>query len=55
VDQKIEAAFQKPEHMEYVRHFMESIRLTEQDETPEEQRLKTLYDEGFYLKGADDQ
>jgi phosphate-selective porin OprO and OprP len=55
VDQKVEAAVQKPEHLEYFRHIMESIRLTEKEETPEEQRLKTLYDEGFYLKGVDDQ
>ena len=55
VDQKVEAAVKKPEHLEYVRHLMESIRLTEKVETPEEQRLRTLYDEGFYLKGVDDQ
>jgi len=55
VDQKVEAAVKEPEHLEYVRHLMESIRLTEKVETPEEQRLRTVYDEGFYLKGADDQ
>ena len=55
VDQKIEAAVKKPEHLEYFREIMQSIRLTEKEETPEEQRLRTLYDEGFYLKGVDDQ
>ncbi|MEW6666355.1 MAG: porin [Thermodesulfobacteriota bacterium] len=55
VDEKVEAAVKKPEHLEYFRHIMESIRLTEKEETPEEKRLKTLYDEGFFLKGADDQ
>ncbi len=55
VDQKIEAAVKKPEHMEYFREVMKSVSLTEKEETPDEKRLRTLYDEGFYLKGADDQ
>jgi phosphate-selective porin OprO/OprP len=55
MDEKVEAALEKPEHLEYFREMMQSLRLTEQKETPEEERLRTLYDDGFYLKGADDQ
>lgn len=55
VDSKIEAAVKKPEHVEYLREIMQSILLTEAEETPEEKRLRTVYDDGFYLKGVDDQ
>lgn len=54
-DQKVQAAVQKPQHKEYLSHIMQSLRLTEKEKTPEEKRLETIYDEGFYLKGADDQ
>ena len=55
VEQMIEAAVKKPEHEEYLREIMQSIRLTEAQEGPREESLRTLYDDGFYLKGADDQ
>ena len=55
MDQKIEAEVKKPDHMEYFREIMRDIRITEKEETPEEKRLRTLYDDGFYMKGADDQ
>jgi phosphate-selective porin OprO/OprP len=41
--------------LEQVRQTMKGLRLTEKEGTPEEKRLETLYDEGFFLKGADDQ
>ena len=34
---------------------IERFRLTGEKTTPEEKRLETVYDEGFFLKGADDQ
>ncbi|MBI4774692.1 MAG: hypothetical protein HY788_11020 [Deltaproteobacteria bacterium] len=55
MDEKVKAAAKKPEYQEYLREIMQSIRLTEKVETPEEKRLRTLYDEGFYLEGVDDQ
>jgi phosphate-selective porin OprO/OprP len=55
VDQKVEAAVKKPEYLEQFREIIRNIRLTEKEETPEEQSLRTLYDDGFYMKGADDQ
>lgn len=33
---------------------LEEIRLSEKKETPEEKELRTIYDDGFYLKGRDD-
>jgi phosphate-selective porin OprO/OprP len=42
----------KPESLELA---LQRLRLTEKEKTPEEKRLETLYDEGFFLKGADDQ
>lgn len=33
---------------------LQEIRLSEKQETPEEKELRTIYDDGFYLKGKDD-
>lgn len=33
---------------------LQEIRLSEKKETPEEKELRTIYDDGFYLKGKDD-
>ncbi len=55
VDAQIKTAMKKPEHKELIRGIMADIRLTEKKETPEEKELRTVYDEGFYLKGRDDQ
>ncbi len=37
-----------------VRDVLQEFRLSERQETPEEKRLETVYDDGFYLKGKDD-
>jgi hypothetical protein len=38
-----------------LRDLISGIRLTDVKETPEEEELKTLYDDGFFLIGEDDQ
>ncbi|MBI5582410.1 MAG: hypothetical protein HY892_01170 [Deltaproteobacteria bacterium] len=55
IDDKVKAAAKKPEHLEMLREIMADIRLTETPQTAADQEVKTIYDEGFYLKGKDDQ
>jgi phosphate-selective porin OprO/OprP len=55
IDEKVQAASRKPEHLEMLREIISDIRLTETPQTPADQEVKTIYDEGFYLKGKDDQ
>ncbi len=44
----------KEKFREQVAQVFEEFRLSEKKETPEEKRLTTIYDDGFYLKGKDD-
>ncbi|MBI4230970.1 MAG: hypothetical protein HY608_09070 [Planctomycetes bacterium] len=39
---------------EEVRAILRELQLTAVEETPEEKRLRTIYDDGFYLVGPDD-
>lgn len=55
LDEKVQAAVKTPDHMKMLKEIMSDIRLTETKQTPADQELKTIYDEGFYLKGVDDQ
>lgn len=55
IDEKVQAAAQKPEHRVLLREMMSDFLLSDAKETQAEKELKTVYDEGFYLKGKDDQ
>lgn len=55
IDEKMQAATQKPEHKALIREMISDLRLSDVKETPAEKELRTVYDEGFYLKGKDDQ
>lgn len=55
IDTKVQAADQTPEHKTLIREILSDIRLSDAKETPAEKELETVYDEGFYLKGKDDQ
>ncbi len=37
-----------------VREVLEEIRIESYEQTPEEKRLQTIYDDGFFLRGKDD-
>ncbi|RJX28724.1 MAG: hypothetical protein C4525_15890 [Desulfarculus sp.] len=53
--QKIGEAIKGQEHAEVVKDIVKRVSLSDVEQTPEENRLRTIYDDGFYLKGPDDQ
>ncbi|MBI5601746.1 MAG: hypothetical protein HY879_00160 [Deltaproteobacteria bacterium] len=55
IEARVQAAAQTPEHKALIREILSDIRLSDAKETPVDKELKTVYDEGFYLKGKDDQ
>lgn len=55
IDEKVQSAAKKPDYIELLKGIMSDIRLTEAKETPDQKEIKTIYDEGFYLIGKDDQ
>jgi phosphate-selective porin OprO/OprP len=54
-DQKIDAALKSQDHAAVVKDIIKGVSLSEASQTPEEKKLETIYDDGFYLKGPDDQ
>lgn len=54
-DKKIEQAVKSPDHAAVVKEIIQTVSLDEAKQTPQEKRLRTIYDDGFYLKGPDDQ
>ncbi|MBI4766734.1 MAG: hypothetical protein HY787_19415 [Deltaproteobacteria bacterium] len=55
VEAKVQNVINQPEHHALIRDIMSDYRLTEAKETPADKEAMTVYDEGFYLKGKDDQ
>lgn len=54
-EKKIQQAIQSPHHAAIIKDIINTVSLSQAEQTPEDKRLRTIYDDGFYLKGADDQ